>query len=119
MDPEQIRKFEEKLAKKVNFEFIQAPLAEVIGFVRAVSDLNIIVDPAAKTDGKQVTFKGEGLPLGAALDQILGQAGLRREYRDGAIFVTAKDGKEGAAAPASAGKPEPKPAAKPPAGEVF
>jgi len=88
------RVFAERLhSKKVNFEFVQAPLSEVIDFFQSVADLGMVMDPAAKAgkDGeKTVTLKGEGMTLGEALDRILDQAGLRREYRDGAIFITGK-----------------------------
>lgn len=91
MDDEVVKEFEKKLAKKVNLEFAGSSLAEVIGFFQAVLDVNMIIDPQVEAAAaKPITLKSEGIALGEALDQVLEQAGLRRVYRDGAIFITSK-----------------------------
>ena len=50
------------------------------------------MDPKAGTaPAKAITLKSDGITIAEALDQFLEQAGLRREYRDGAIFITLKE----------------------------
>jgi len=57
-----------------------------------VIDVNVIMDPKAGTaPAKAITLKSDGITIAEALDQFLEQAGLRREYRDGAIFITLKE----------------------------
>jgi hypothetical protein len=104
-----IQAVEKKLSKRVNFEFVQAPLPEAINFIQQITEVNIILDPACRLEGqKEITLKADAMPVGEALDKILDLAGLKREYRDGAIFVTSKDGSRNPAK-----KDEKKPAPEP------
>jgi hypothetical protein len=115
IDPKEDQKrreaIETALKKEVSLEFVEQPVEECIQYLRGLTDANIIVGRkvlAAKTPvlRQPVTLKIEKAALGEALDKLLDQAGLRREYRNGAVFITIK---EEAKPPAGKGEPGPKP----------
>jgi general secretion pathway protein D len=88
-EPEWRTSIRRKLEKKVNFEFVQAPLSEAINFLQQVSDVNMIIDPAVKAGGeKPITLKMTQASLKLALDWILKLAGLDYELRDNAVFIS-------------------------------
>ncbi|MHC4917057.1 MAG: hypothetical protein ACYTGB_16380, partial [Planctomycetota bacterium] len=91
-EPEWMANIRRKLEKKVNFEFVQAPLTEAINFLQQVSDVNMIIDPAVKAGGeKPITLKMTQASLKLALDWILKLAGLDYELRDNAVFISTPD----------------------------
>jgi len=88
-EPEWKSDIRRRLEKKVNFEFVQAPLNEAINFLQQVSDVNMIIDPAVKAGGeKPITLKMTQASLKLALDWILKLAGLEYELRDNAVFIS-------------------------------
>ncbi len=88
-EPEWMNDIRRKLEKKVNFEFVQAPLSAAINFLQQVSDVNMIIDPAVKAGGeKPITLKMTQASLKLALDWILKLAGLDYELRDNAVFIS-------------------------------
>lgn len=98
MSAEVIAQFEKRLAKRVNAEFVKAPLSEIIDFLQSVSEVGMVLDPVTDATGESlITVSAKEMPLGELLDRVLDQAGLRREYRDGAIYITAKESAEPAA----------------------
>jgi len=57
-------------SKRVDFDFSDAAVAEILEYVRRVTGLTIIVDPGA-IDGEQVSFKVRDLLLDGALRLLL------------------------------------------------
>jgi hypothetical protein len=95
------KEVEKKLKKKVNFEFVQAPLTEALNFLQQVSDVNMVVDPAVRKKNPPITLKMAQAPLRLALSWILKLADLEYRLVDHALFIT-KAGK-----PAAGGGAEP------------
>ncbi len=94
------KKLKAQLAKKINLEFDEQPLAECINYCRGLTDINIIVDTkalgASKVDPRTpITLRFTKMPLGKALAIIVGMAGLRLEYRKGdVVYITRATGKK-------------------------
>ncbi len=92
VEPDWMAQIRRKLEKKVNFEFVQAPLSEAINFLQSVSEVNMVLDPAAKTGGeRQITLRMNQATLSLALEWILKLAGLDYELRDNAVFISTSD----------------------------
>jgi Flp pilus assembly secretin CpaC/tetratricopeptide (TPR) repeat protein len=88
-EPEWMAEIRRRLEKKVNFEFIQAPLVEAINFLQSVSEVNMILDPAVKAGGERpITLKMSQASLKLALEWILKLANLDYELRDNAVFIS-------------------------------
>jgi ferric-dicitrate binding protein FerR (iron transport regulator) len=99
------KEIEKKLTKKVNFEFVQAPLSECVNFFQQVSEVNMVLDPAvAKKAQAPVTLKMTGATLKLALTWILRMARLEYHLVDRAVFIT----KAGKPAAGGAGEPSEK-----------
>ncbi len=89
--PEWIGHFQKALSKRVNVDFKDAPLSEVITFIQHVSDVDMIIDPKTKVEAKKkITIKAEKIAVAEVLDSILKIAGLERCYKDRTLFITAK-----------------------------
>jgi type II secretory pathway component GspD/PulD (secretin) len=92
VEPDWMATIRRKLEKKVNFEFVQAPLSEAINFLQSVSEVNMVLDPAAKAGGeRQITLRMNQATLSLALEWILKLAGLDYELRDNAVFISTPD----------------------------
>ncbi|HOX08266.1 MAG TPA: hypothetical protein PK280_17865 [Planctomycetota bacterium] len=92
VEPDWMAQIRRKLEKKVNFEFVQAPLSEAINFLQSVSEVNMVLDPAAKAGGeRQITLRMNQATLSLALEWILKLAGLDYELRDNAVFISTPD----------------------------
>jgi hypothetical protein len=84
-----VEHFEKRLSRKVNVDFKDAPLTEVISFIQQIADAGMELDPDAKVEAeKKITLKAEGLELREVLDRVLGPAGLERRYRNRKLFIT-------------------------------
>ncbi len=80
---------EARLAKKINFEFVGAPVTEAMSFLQQVSNVNMILDPACKTkSAKAVTLKMTQADLETALFWIFRLAKFERRFADHAIYIT-------------------------------
>lgn len=82
------RTFEQQAAKRIKFDFVGSQADGVLDFLGRCSDINMVVDPACGAGGRKVTLLAEDSSVKAALDDILEQAGLRREFGKGAIWIT-------------------------------
>ena len=92
VEPDWMAQIRRKLEKKVNFEFVQAPLTEAINFLQTVSEVNMVLDPGAKAGGeRQITLRMNQAALSLALEWILKLAGLDYELRDNAVFISTPD----------------------------
>jgi len=91
MSAAMVKEFEAKLDKKVSVDFKAAPVTEVLTFVQTVAELSMVVAPGISTkEPKSITLKAEKVPLREVLDKTLEAGELKREYRDGAIYITPK-----------------------------
>jgi len=81
-----------QLEKRVSFDFLDTPLADVVAFLQNLTGVNMVLDPAAiQGDDVPVTLKVNDMRLGAALDWILRLANLQYTLRDEAVFVSSGD----------------------------
>lgn len=81
-----------KLDKKIKFDFDRAKLSEAIDFLERCSDVNMVIDPAAKAGGeREITLRMDQASVQTALDWILRLAGLDYELRDNAVFISTPD----------------------------
>jgi len=85
----EIRKIRQALATvSPGFTFNDQSLEEVIGFLRTISDLNIIVDSEIDTEEATVTLSLQNVKLGEALDLILENTGLAYTFKENTLFIT-------------------------------
>ncbi len=81
--------------KRLSLDFTDAPLSDVVLFLRQVLNINIVVDPAiAKEKGPdqlKVSLTVKDVPAHNALDLILGLGGLTRRYANGVLMITTKE----------------------------
>jgi type II secretory pathway component GspD/PulD (secretin) len=80
---------------RVTLEFAEAPLEEVVEFVRQISNLNILIDNSVlERHGREtikISMKVKDLPLGSALKLMLETRGLTLVYRDSVLLVVTED----------------------------
>lgn len=72
--------------KKVTFDFVETPLADVMNFLQALLDVNLIVDPGLDRD-QVVTLRVNDMAAGQALQWIARMVGGRVDVRDGAVVL--------------------------------
>ena len=84
-DPDQ--KIKEALAaKKVTFDFVETPLADVMNFMQALVGVNMVVVPGVNKQAT-ITLRVNEMPVGQALQWIARMVGARADFRDGAIVI--------------------------------
>jgi len=82
----------EQMEKRVSFDFLDTPLADVVAFLQNLTGVNMVLDPGAvQGDDVPVTLKVSDMRLGASLDWILRLANLQFILRDEAVFISSKD----------------------------
>lgn len=90
--PEWQRDILVQLDKRVSFDFLDTPLADVVAFLQNLTSVNMVVDPGAvEGDDIPVTLKVSDMKLGAALDWILRLVNLQYAFQDEAIFISTKE----------------------------
>jgi len=87
---------ESKLSNvKISLEFADAPLAEVLDFIRSFSGIDFFIDPKVREkvgdDQLKVSLKVKDVPLRSALRLILGTKNLTAVYREGVLVVVPKE----------------------------
>ncbi|HUT35520.1 MAG TPA: hypothetical protein VNE39_18675 [Planctomycetota bacterium] len=92
--------------KKVTFDFVETPLADVMNFMQALLGVNLIVDPGLDRRAA-VTLRVNEMPVGQALQWIARMVGARADVRDGAVVIEPArgDGRE----PGPRGRPDGEP----------
>ena len=82
----------EEMEKKVSFDFLDTPLADVVAFLQNLTGVNMVIDPnATEGDDVPVTLKVNDMRLGAALDWILRLCDLSYALKDEVVYVSTKD----------------------------
>lgn len=78
---------------KIDLNFTEAPLTDVVTFLREYSRINIILDSAVKDpDQKTITFRVTDLELDRAFDLIMKMLDLRYGFEEGAVIISTEDG---------------------------
>ena len=86
-------RLQEQLQRPVTFEFTEAPLEDVVEFLRTVSEANIVLDTrgiqaAGKDPRMPITLRIKDVSLGDALDWVMELSGLTYSLRRGAILIS-------------------------------
>lgn len=84
---------EEELAKPVQLEFKEAPLADIVDYLKEQCKIEIFLDLRALTDigigaDTPITMSLHPLPLRSALNLMLRQMNLTWNIRDDVLFIT-------------------------------
>ena len=87
-----VRKIRQVLAtQSADFDFKEQSLAEVVGFLRQIADLNITIDPEIDAAEAEVSLSLTGVKLEEALDLILKNIGLAYTFRENTLYITEKE----------------------------
>ena len=90
--PEWKKRVLEEMEKRVSFDFLDTPLADVVAFLQNLTGVNMVIDPnATEGDDVPVTLKVNDMRLGAALDWILRLCDLSYALKDEVVYVSTKD----------------------------
>ena len=88
-------RIERKLKEsRFGYDFDKTPLEKVAAFFEQASGENVVLDPKGRMQGKidpktPVTGSGKDVPLGEALEKLVGPLGLRVVVRDEVIVLQA------------------------------
>ena len=77
-----------KLLKRVSINFKDQPFEQAVDYIRAASDLNIVIDPTILPTTKPVSFNVVNMEMRYVLDWILRFQQLEYRIRHGAIFIS-------------------------------
>jgi hypothetical protein len=72
--------------KKVSFDFVDTPFGDALSFIRALLDVNLVVDPKVKTK-TPLTLTVQDMAVGPALQWLLRLGGATMDIKNGAIYV--------------------------------
>ena len=88
-EPEWQKEIRAQLEKRISFDFVDTPLADVVAFLTNLTNTNMVLDPAAvEGDDVPVTLKVSDMKLVSALDWILRLVNLTYTFSDEAIFIS-------------------------------
>jgi len=82
------KRIQAQLLKRVSMHFKNQPFASAIDYIRASSDVNILVDPAVLPATSPVEFNITNMELRYVLKYLLRFQNLDYRIRDGAIFIS-------------------------------
>jgi len=86
------RDVRDQMEKRISFDFVDTPLADVVAFLSNLTGTNMVLDPVAvQGDDVPVTLKVNDMRLGAALEWILKLVNLTYALQDEAIFISTKE----------------------------
>jgi hypothetical protein len=83
-----------KLGQRVTLDFQDAPLTEVIDFLRTVSAVNIVIAPAVTLSAPSVTLKASDMTLGNTLHWVTKMTNTHMGFIHGALFISDEPVKE-------------------------
>jgi len=90
--PEWKQRVLQEMEKRVSFDFLDTPLADVVAFLQNLTGVNMVIDPnATEGDDVPVTLKVNDMRLGAALDWILRLCDLSYALQDEVVYVSTKE----------------------------
>ncbi len=80
---------------KIELDFQEAGLEDVVEFIRQFSGISIVIDQAVRGDTaimeKKISFKVKDLVLANVLKLLLGQYGLAYTFKEKVLFITMPD----------------------------
>ena len=77
-----------KLQRKVSFEFVDTPLSEAIAFLRQLSNVSIVIDPAAREGVPALSLRVTDMSLESALRLMCKVGGAKYDLQDGAVYIS-------------------------------
>ena len=77
-----------KLNQRVTFDFRDAPLTEVVDFLRDASHINIVIAPAVILSAPHITLKSNNMTLGNALHWMTKLSNTNFGFLNGALFIS-------------------------------
>lgn len=77
-----------RLNQRVTLDFRDAPVTDVIDFLRSVSRINIVVAPAVMINTPTITLKAKDMSLGNALHWVTRMSNTHMGYIHGALFIS-------------------------------
>ncbi len=77
-----------RLNQRVTLDFRDAPLADVVDFLRSASRLNIVVAPAVTLSSPSITLKASDMSLGNALHWLTRLSNTHMGFIHGALFIS-------------------------------
>ena len=83
-----------KLNQRVTLDFQDAPLTDVIDFLRSVSHINIVVAPAVILSAPSITLKAKDMSLGNTLHWLTKLSNTHMGFIHGALFLSDQPVKE-------------------------
>lgn len=77
-----------KLNQRITLDFHDAPLTEVIDFLRDASKMNIVVAPAVVLSAPHITLKSSNMTLGNVLHWVTKLSNTNFGFVNGALFIS-------------------------------
>ena len=91
-EPEWVRLIREQMEKRISFDFVDTPLADVFAFLTNLTGINYVLDPQSiQDDDRPVTLKVNDMRIGAALEWILRLVNLNYDFKDEVIFIATRE----------------------------
>ncbi len=79
---------------KISLNFTDAPLTDVVTFLREYSRINMLIDSAVThPEDRKITFRVEDLEFATAFDLILKMLDLRYDFEDGVVIISTEEGR--------------------------
>ncbi len=93
-DPEAERYIAVRLSELVSFDFVVTPLEDVVGFLSGLKKVNMVIDERGMKEREHldVTLRLKEVRLEDALHWITVLLDLHHVVRDGAIFISTREG---------------------------
>jgi type II secretory pathway component GspD/PulD (secretin) len=79
-----------RMGEKITVEFVDAPITDVVDFLRKVSSCNFVCDPTVAASNKTVTLKAEKMELRNVLSWVTKLTGVHAGYINEAIYLSEK-----------------------------
>lgn len=83
-----------KLQQRVTLDFQDAPVTDVVDFLRDVSKVNIVVAPGVTLRAPTITLKAKDMTLGNTLHWVTKMTGTHMGFIHGALFISDEPVKE-------------------------
>ncbi len=90
-DAERRGSIKAKLLKEISFDFVDTPFNDVLAFLRALSSINFVVDPAVAKKNPEVTLKVVNMKLGDCLRWICKIANAEHAHANETVGVGSAD----------------------------
>jgi general secretion pathway protein D len=88
-DPESVRRIKNALeGTRVDFNWVNTPLEDVVRQIRTFTGASIRIDPAVDAKTLQVSMKVDNLPASNALNLVLDNVGLTYRFEENVLFIT-------------------------------